>query len=527
MKRFKLILFLFIPFLGISQNEGIRPYEMQNAKSKNYLIRSGSNKEFRYDSIIPYFRDSLGFLMGAGPSGVSGTFNNVTTSNGSVIAGSWKRYLATQSGTGAIARIPFYANDTILTHQQEFILNNTIGASRIGIGHSTGNNWSNTYFTNTDAGGLTILDANRSEINLSTSSTNRNTISFDGSGNLDVWRATTGSYGTLPLMRLEGTGTFRLPILSTTGNSIVLASNNGSLVNAVGTATDQVLKWNNTTSTWGVGTIATGPTYTAGGGISIASNIITNTGVHGVSGSGISVSSNIASLTNALQTASSSNLGILVKTANGSTGTVTPRTLVAGSNITITNANGVSGDIVINSTAGSGTVTNVTAGQGISTSVGGLNSQITTSGTLYNVAARVAELSRNSVYTIAATAATEYPIDFLLGFSDYGGTMTSDVTSDYISIPSGGSQNSTYFYTVTLKPSITTDITMYVKQGTTNQVRTITKQTCKTNEFCTLSFSSRGIWNTPVNTQNKLIIQSSAAGNIEIQNAYFTLSGNY
>jgi trimeric autotransporter adhesin len=104
---------------------------------------------------------------------------------------------------------------------------------------------------------------------------------------------------------------------------------------------------------------AAGPVYTQGTGIGIAGNVISNTGVVSTSGNGLSFTAGGAATLNTYMQgiSSSSSTGIMVRTSGGATGGSAYRTLVAGTNISLVNANGVAGDITINATAGGGYTT--------------------------------------------------------------------------------------------------------------------------------------------------------------------------
>jgi hypothetical protein len=160
---------------------------------------------------------------------------------------------------------------------------------------------------------------------------------------------------------IYNTGQPNFKFLEGTGTRIVASNAAGDLTNILNGSANQILAMNAGANgyTW-VNPPSAGTTYTGANGVSVVGSTISAV----VTGNGLSAGANPTglSLTNALQTTSSSGVGILVKTGSGATGTVVPRTLVQGTGISISNANGSSGDITISATGGGGTYT---AGRGL------------------------------------------------------------------------------------------------------------------------------------------------------------------
>lgn len=118
--------------------------------------------------------------------------------------------------------------------------------------------------------------------------------------------------------------------------------------------------------------------------------------------------------------------GIIVRTGSG---TVAARTLVAGSGVSITNADGVSGNITISATGSGGTVTSITAGFGLS---GGT---ITSSGTI-SLNAGLGDLNN----VVIGTPSDGHYLRYTTGVNKWVNTAisASDIASGTLVVGRGG-----------------------------------------------------------------------------------------
>ena len=275
---------------------------------------------------------------------------------------------------------------------------------------STMSNWGTTNAFNSgkwaglgDANPTRLLDVNgdarfRGAIYSSSNSpgTSGQVLTSNGSGAWS-WQTPSGGATNLSYSIKSGTDVY---LESSTGADVIIRDGIGTTVNRVASNVIKI----DATNTGTVTSISTNNGITGG--------TITSTGTVGLTGQALALH-NLG--TN----------GLITRTASG---TVAARTLTAGTGISITNGNGVSGDPTIIAHAGS-----------------------------------VGQLHNNNAYNIDPLTASEVKIDFPNGLSNGG--ITTNTTTDRITVNSSGLFRITYnfSYRITDAGNYLSGIQVYVK----------------------------------------------------------------
>jgi hypothetical protein len=244
---------------------------------------------------------------------------------------------------------------------------NIVGKSNGGFGTDVSASSGFPFFTagvltfrSLSNGGLGSADLNKTPVygtngTLSASGSITVTATSASTGGKLILTAVDGALATiLPFEGMGTSRTFKLPIAGTSGTTLIGSSDVGTLPPAALTSSS----------------ITLGGTSASLGGSASLDNILSLSGT-----------------------------GLMVRTAAN---TLTTRSLIAGTGITISNPDGVSGNITIASTAsgGTGTVTSVVAGTGLN---GGT---ITTSGTVSINLGYTPTWTSNHTFSMAGTAST-------------------------------------------------------------------------------------------------------------------------